>query len=189
MGKVVVDLSIDSIEQRLGKGGEWLHDWIFCGKNDRSNIASHQRNRHKPAMPVNKYQEFIPHTILQDSVKRFWVLEKVYTAEDNIEEVIPDACIELIMNFGSAYVQIGGSILRELPKVCLIGLLNKPLILQANGVVKIIAVRFFAWGALPFLNNEMQRDSTMKIELDDTWRSVVSKIEAKVHANDYQKCC
>src|SRR6266540_5838334 len=96
-------------------------------------------------MPVNKYQEFLPHQVLQDDVKRFWILEKEYTAEDSIEEVIPDACIELIMNFGSTYVQIGGSILRELPKVCLIGLLNKPLILQARGVVKIIAVRFFAW--------------------------------------------
>ncbi len=112
-------------------------------------------------MPVIKYQEFIPHTVLQDHVKRFWILEKEYTAEDSIEEVIPDACIELILNFGSAYVQIGGSTPRELPKVCLIGLLSKPLILQANGVVKIIAVRFFAWGALPFLKNEVRRDSTM----------------------------
>jgi len=138
-------------------------------------------------MPVIKYQEFIPHTVLQDHVKRFWILEKEYTAEDSIEEVIPDACIELILNFGSAYVQIGGSTPRELPKVCLIGLLSKPLVLQANGVVKIIAVRFFAWGALPFLKNEVRRDSTMNLELDDDWHNVISKIAAKVYQDEYQK--
>ncbi len=138
-------------------------------------------------MPVNKYQEFIPHTVLQDYVKRFWILEKEYTAEERVEKVIPDACIELILNFGSAYVQTGGSTPRELPTVCLMGLLSKPLILQANGVVKIVAVRFFAWGAFPFLKNEAQRDSTMKVGLDDAWRPVVPKVAAKVRAGEYQK--
>src|SRR5262245_32980077 len=66
------------------------------------------------AMPVIKYQEFMPHTVLQDDVKRFWILEKEYTTEDSIEEVIPDACIELILNFGSAYIQLGESDPREL---------------------------------------------------------------------------
>lgn len=72
--------------------------------------------------PVIKYQEFIPHTVLRDYVKRFWVLEKEYTAEDSVEEVTPDACVELILNFGSPYVQVEGTKRRELPKVCLVGL-------------------------------------------------------------------
>jgi hypothetical protein len=49
-------------------------------------------------MPVIKYQEFMPHRVLQDHVKRFWILEKEYTAEDSVEEVTPDACVELILN-------------------------------------------------------------------------------------------
>src|SRR5262245_6757323 len=138
-------------------------------------------------MPVNKYQEFIPHPVLQDFVKRFWFLEKDYTAEDNVEEVIPDACVELILNFGVAYVQIEGSTPRELPKVCLIGLQSKPLIFQANGVVKIVAVRFFAWGAFPFLENVAQRGNDLRVELGDALRNAVSKIEAKVHKDEYRK--
>src|SRR4030095_14105864 len=66
--------------------------------------------------PVIKYQEFIPHTVLQDNVKRFWILEKEYTAEDSVEEVLPDACIELILNFGSSYVQVDGTKRLELRK-------------------------------------------------------------------------
>src|SRR5262245_25230999 len=117
-------------------------------------------------MPVIKYQEFMPHTVLQDHVKRFWILEKEYTAEDSIEEVTPDACVELILNFGSPYVQRCGTTRRELPKVFLIGLQSRPLTFQARGVVKIVAVRFFAWGALPFLKHEVQPDSTLKVELE-----------------------
>src|SRR5262245_31952971 len=84
-------------------------------------------------MPLIRYQEFIPHTVLQDHVKRFWILEKEYTTEDSIEEVTPDACVELILNFGSAYVHREGTKERELPKVCLVGLQSQPLRLQANG--------------------------------------------------------
>ena len=76
-------------------------------------------------MPVKKYQEFIPHSTLRDSVKRFWILEKEYTAEDSIEEVTPDACVELILNFGSPYVQVDGARERELPNVSIFGLQSR----------------------------------------------------------------
>jgi len=138
-------------------------------------------------MPVKKYQEFIPHATLQDSVKRFWILEKEYTAEDEIEEVIPDPCVELIFNFGSAYSEIGGSPARELPNICLVGVLSKPLRLHARGLVKIVAVRFFAWGALSFLKNVASKDSATAADLDPMWRQVVESVTAKVHSGEYAK--
>jgi len=138
-------------------------------------------------MPVIQYQEFIPHTVLQDYVKRFWILEKEYTAEDSVEEVVPDACIELILNFGSAYAQVEGAKERELPNVCLIGLQTRPLTFRANGVVKIVAARFFAWGALPFLKHDVRPGSTTGVTLDGTLSNLISKIEAKVQRNEYQK--
>src|SRR5262249_1557922 len=150
--------------------------------------ASGRKNK-TPAgfMPVIKYQEFIPHTVLQDYVKRFWILEKEYAAEDSVEEVTPDACIELILNFGSAYVQVEGAKRRELANVSLIGLQSKPLTLRANGVVKIVAVRFFAWGALPFLKHDVRPGSTMGVTVDGALSNLVSKIGANVQANEYQK--
>src|SRR5262245_36734711 len=138
-------------------------------------------------MPVNKYQEFIPHPVLQDYVKRFWILEKEYTAEDSVEEVTPDACVELILNFGRRYVRVDATNPRELPNICLVGLLSKPLKLQANGLVKILAARFFAWGALPFLQHDVASGNAVKVELDSAWNSLVANISAKVHANEYQK--
>ena len=138
-------------------------------------------------MPVKKYQEFIPHATLQDWVKRFWILEKEYTAADQIEEVIPDPCVELIFNFGTAYSDIAHSPARELPKICLVGVLSKPLRLQANGLVKIVAVRFFAWGALSFLKNLASKDSATAADLDPMWRQVVASVGANVHAGKYEQ--
>src|SRR5215470_1350277 len=138
-------------------------------------------------MPVKKYQEFIPHSTLHDSVKRFWILEKEYTAEDEIEEVTPDACVELILNFGSTYSVISGSAKRGLPNVCLVGLLGKPLRLKAEGLVRIVAVRFFAWGAFAFLKNAAGRTDVMQVDLDPTWQQVVQRAGLLVQGDNYQK--
>ena len=138
-------------------------------------------------MPVKKYQEFIPHSTLQDSVKRFWILEKEYTAEDGIEEVTPDACVELILNCGNPYSVISGSTKRELPKVCLVGLLSKPLRLKAAGLVKIAAVRFFAWGVLAFLKNAAGRADVTQVDLDPAWQQVVQRAGLLVQGDNYQK--
>src|SRR5262249_47874305 len=138
-------------------------------------------------MPVKKYQEFIPHVTLQDSVKRFWVLEKEYTSDEQIEEVTPDPCVELIFNFGSAYSEIGGSPARELPSICLVGVLSKPLRLQASGLVKIIAVRFFAWGAFSFLKSVPSKDRATAADLDPLWLQVVASLAANVHDGKYEK--
>ena len=138
-------------------------------------------------MPILKYQEFIPHSTLQDSVKRFWILEKEYTAEDGIEEITPDACVELILNFGRTYSVIAGSAKRRLPNVCLVGLLSKSLRLKAEGLVKIVAVRFFAWGVLAFLRNTARRTDVTQVTLDLTWQQVVQRVGDLVQGDDYQK--
>jgi len=138
-------------------------------------------------MPVKKYQEFIPHSTLQDSVKRFWILEREYGAEDEIEEVTPDACVELILNCGNPYSVISGSAKRELPNVCLVGLLPKPLKLKAEGLVKIVAVRFFAWGAFAFLKNAAGRTDVTQVDLDPTWQQVVQRARVLVKGDNYQK--
>ena len=138
-------------------------------------------------MPVKKYQEFIPHSTLQDSVKRFWILEKEYTAQDRIEEVTPDACVELILNFGNPYAVISGSAKRELPNICLVGLLTKPLRLKAKGLVKIVAVRFFAWGAFAFLKNAAGRTDVTQVDLDPTWQQTVQRAGVLVQGDNYQK--
>jgi hypothetical protein len=80
-----------------------------------------------------KYQEYSPHASLQHYVKCFWILERDYTPEDPNEEVLPDACIELI-NFRAPYVlQAEGLREREMSPAFLVGLQNKPLLFRSIG--------------------------------------------------------
>ncbi len=134
-----------------------------------------------------KYQEYLPHTVLQDNVKRFWVLEKAYTLEDSYEEVTPDACIELILNFGNSYVLVSDSRQRQMPPAFLVGLQNHPLMFQCKGVVKIVAVRFFAWGTLPFLGTNAQLGGTLNVALHDEWRALFEKVKGQVQTTQYQE--
>ena len=134
-----------------------------------------------------KYQEHLPHSSLLDYVKCFWILEKEYTLEDPNEAVTPDACIELIFNFGARYVlQPDGQPEREMPEAFLIGMQKKPLLFRSSGTVKIVATRFYAWGALPFVAAQAQTPNNLAIRLGSEWHDLAEKLEPKVQSDDYE---
>ena len=134
-----------------------------------------------------KYQEYSPHASLRDYLKCFWILERDYTPEDPNEEVIPDACIELIFNFGAPYVlQAKGLREREMSAAFLVGLQKKPLLFRSSGTVKIVATRFYAWGALPFLASKAQTPNNLSLTLSHEWHALANRLETKVQAGDYE---
>src|SRR5215212_2869546 len=63
-----------------------------------------------------RYHEYAPHAVLHDCIKCLWILEKEYTPDDGEESVVPDACIELILNVGAPYRHVGSGGERELPQ-------------------------------------------------------------------------
>jgi AraC-like DNA-binding protein len=134
-----------------------------------------------------RYQEYSPHASLRDYLKCFWILERDYPPEDPNEEVIPDACIELIFNFGAPYVlQAVGLREREMSAAFLIGLQSKPLLFRSSGTVKIVAARFYAWGALPFLAIQAQTLSNLPLTLSRGWHALAQRLEARIQADDYE---
>lgn len=107
--------------------------------------------------------------------------------EDPNEEVIPDACIELVFNFGAPYVlQAEGSPEREMPAAFLIGLQKKPLLFRCRGTVKIVATRFYAWGALPFLAIQAPTANNLPMTLGPQWHALTNALEEQVQAGDYE---
>jgi AraC-like DNA-binding protein len=119
-------------------------------------------------------------------VRCFWILEKEYTADAPIEEVTPDACIELILNFGVPYVlQTEDLTDREMPMAFLVSLQKKPLLFRAEGTVKLVATRFYAWGALPFLAFDYQSSGPVTIATGDEWLNLSEKLKPRIAADDY----
>jgi AraC-like DNA-binding protein len=132
-----------------------------------------------------RYREYAPHAVLHDCVKCLWILEKEYTPDDGDESVVPDACIELILNVGAPYRHVGSGGERELPRAFLIGLLDRPVTLRARGVVRIVAVRFHAWGLAPFLDTRAPARNALGFGLDEQWGVVTRAVESRVRADAY----
>jgi AraC-like DNA-binding protein len=133
-----------------------------------------------------KYKEHLPHSSLQDHVKCFWIMEREYTPELPAEDVTPDAYIELIVNVGTPYVlQVEGAPDREMPRAILVGLQSKPLIFRCDGTVKLVATRFYAWGALPFLSDQARGLNNLSATLGREWNDLATRIEPSVREDDY----
>jgi AraC-like DNA-binding protein len=133
-----------------------------------------------------KYKEYMPHSSLQDHVKCFWIMEREYTPEHPAEDVTPDAFIELIVNFGAPYVlQTEGARGREMPRTILVGLQSKPLIFRCEGTVKLVATRFYAWGALPFLADRARGLNNLPATLGREWDDLAIRVEPSVREDDY----
>jgi len=132
-----------------------------------------------------RYHEYAPHAVLLDCVKCLWILEKEYTADDGDETVVPDACIELILNVGAPYRHVGSGGERELPQAFLIGLLNQPVTLRTSGVVRLVAVRFQAWGLAPLLATSAPARNTVSFDLDESWSDITRVVASHVRADDY----
>ena len=113
-------------------------------------------------------------------------MEREYTPELPAEDVTPDAYIELIVNFGTPYVlKAEGAPDREMPRAILVGLQSKPLIFRCDGTVKLVATRFYAWGALSFLADQARGLNNLSARLGREWDDLATRIEPLVRGNDY----
>ena len=133
-----------------------------------------------------KYKEHLPHSSLKNYVKCFWALEREYTPADPYEDVTPDAFIELIFNFGATYIlQSEGVPDRQMPLAFLVGLQRKPLLFRADGTVKLVAARFHAWGASPFISIQEQTPNQPTMTLGREWHDLAKRLKPKVLTGDY----
>ena len=132
-----------------------------------------------------RYHEHAPHAVLHDCIKCLWILEKEYTPDDGEESVAPDACVELIVNVGAPYRHVASGGEQELPQAFLIGLLNQPVTLRASGVVRLVAVRFQAWGLAPLLATSAPARNTVSFDLNESWRDITRVVASHVRADDY----
>jgi AraC-like DNA-binding protein len=133
-----------------------------------------------------RYKEYPPHASLQDHVKCFLIMEREYTPEHPAEDVTPDAFIELILNFGAPYVlETAGAPDREMPRAILVGLQKKPLRFRCDGTVRLVATRFHAWGALPFLADQARGLTNLTTTRSREWDDLATRVETAVRADDY----
>lgn len=121
------------------------------------------------------YKELLPTESWSDSVKCFWSAGRAFTEQQPFFEILPDSYAELIFSFGPpCSVEVEGGV-AGLQNPFLIGLLNAPLKLLANGRLTVCGVRLYPWAlagvAAAFQSREF-----------DGWLPVLSKCFAEVGA-------
>src|SRR5687768_15754085 len=111
-----------------------------------------------------RYREIIPQPPLNRYVECFWTLEGSSPSAQP-ERILPDGCIELILNFGAPFSQHCDNTRTLQPKNFLVGQMTGPLMITPSGSVELIGIRFQPGGTLPFIRMPLQEVTDQVVEL------------------------
>jgi len=111
-----------------------------------------------------RYREIIPQSPLNKHIECFWTLESSVPSTQP-ERILPDGCIELILNFGDRFSQHCDHTRKLQPKNFLVGQMTGPIMISPSGPVQLIGIRFHPGGTLPFLRVPLHEVTDQVVEL------------------------
>jgi AraC-like DNA-binding protein len=113
-----------------------------------------------------RYREFYPHSPLNTVIECLWTLEsETEEPAARLEKILPDGCVELILNFGARFIQHVDDTTRLQPRTFLAGQLTGPLLIAPTGIVQLIGIRFHPGGTAPFFPLPMYQLTDQVVEL------------------------
>ena len=96
-----------------------------------------------------RYREFRPKPPLNRYVECFWTLEsETNSPAVQTERILPDGCVELILNFGESFSQHEAQRTLVQPRHILVGQMTGPILISPTGVVELVGIRFLAGGQI-----------------------------------------
>ena len=113
-----------------------------------------------------RYREIRPTLPLRSFIECFWMLEGHGPAEESsAERILPDGCVELILNFGDRFLQhVGGERTRQ-PRNFIVGQMTGPILISASGAVELLGIRFQPGGTRAFLDLPAHEITDQVVEL------------------------
>ena len=103
-----------------------------------------------------RYREIPPQAPLNSAVECFWTLEGDGPSIGGApERILPDGCVELILNFGDRFSQHDNNRRELQPRHFLVGQMSGPILISPNGAVELLGIRFHPGGTAPFLRIPM----------------------------------
>jgi len=113
-----------------------------------------------------RYHEIKPTPPLGSFVECFWTLEGDRSLEAPApERILPDGCVELILNFGDPFLQHVDGEKRRQPRNFVVGQMTGPILISPTGVVELLGIRFQPGGTRPFLGLPASEITEQVIEL------------------------
>ena len=110
-----------------------------------------------------RYQEAKPTKALARFVECFWTLEDDCVNEPieakaiKAEPILPDGCVELILNFGARFEEYKTNGHKEpQPNNIVVGQMTRPVVISPTGSVQLLGIRFHPGGTFPFFRVPME---------------------------------
>ena len=122
-----------------------------------------------------RYSEIKPRPPLSRFVECFWTLEGDEPSHEP-ERILPDGCVELILNFGASFSQHHNGHRSLQPRNFLVGQMTGPILISPTGAVQLLGIRFHPGGTLPFLCLPLDEITDQVVELG----SLSSKLEREL---------
>lgn len=113
------------------------------------------------------YREFPPTPPLARFVECFWSLQSDGGPESvQPERILPDGCVELILNFGARFQEHKENAQREdQPLNYIVGQMTRPIFIAPTGSVRLLGIRFHPGGTFPFFRIPMQELTNQVVDL------------------------
>jgi AraC-like DNA-binding protein len=114
------------------------------------------------------YREIQPTPALARFVECFWTLENDGgTASAQPERLLPDGCVELILNFGERFREHKDNGKEEpQPQHLLVGQMTRPILIAPTGSVQLLGIRFHPGGTFPFFRIPMEELTNRVTDLE-----------------------
>jgi AraC-like DNA-binding protein len=98
------------------------------------------------------YRELTPAVRLRRYVRCYWALDASAPEGAAAQRVLPDGCVEVIVNLGAQFLRYdaAGRIERQ-PRTLLVGPTTRHMSIAPTGAIRLVGIRFAPGGALSFL--------------------------------------
>lgn len=98
-----------------------------------------------------QHAEFEPPVALRDAVKCIWYDRRDLGAAPSSFEVMPDGYVEIIFYFGGPCSISCDGVVQAVPSPFMMGLLNRPVVLQTQGRFEVVGIRCYPWTVFDLL--------------------------------------
>ena len=129
------------------------------------------------------YRELSPAPALAPYVRCYWTLSADATGDASPQRVLPDGCVEIILNLGARFMrhdEFGRT--EHQPLELVVGPTTRHMSIAPTGPIRLVGVRFTPGGAVPFLSVAPQEVRDVAPSLADVASPLTGAVSERLAA-------